>query len=500
MVGVDHLAALPSPLSFSLVSAKMVQSRRLGDYERFSLARSESRLAPIVAFTALLPSESCPTSAHLLQAAATLLDRYPLLRCGITDKNTSTPSFVYREELKPQDVIASGSGGSHEEVLEAAIVAGQDFDIVNGPLWKIWSGEGGRVTLIVHHTVSDGTGTRNLFSLLLSLLRTPASVDSTTRPTSLPPTLEGTIDCKTPPFELIKTVFSAIVLPKLPAFLQPSPPPPTFLGPALLPPASQPTSLKLLCLPSSVVAGLKTAGKANGVNTLHPLIYTSALAVLSSLASSPSSADDGASSLVNIVGATPFSLRDPSLGHPAETSGNYVAGITVPHALPSLLSTSFWSAAQEYGATLSDPATKPAAAKRMGMLGLLSDMAGWVKEEAAKERYQETFEVSNLGVLPVTGWEEEGLEEVYWAQTASAFVSALELNVRPSPFPLSPLPLLLPIPFLLFPPISFTALRQLPPLTPSHPVARRRPQRLPHLLPLLPQGRHCRRNGRQILD
>ncbi|GAA5870217.1 hypothetical protein JCM8547_006919 [Rhodosporidiobolus lusitaniae] len=413
-----------------------VDGRPLGLYERFSLARSNSGQAPIVAFTAVLPA---PASTQAVQGAVdSLLARFPLLRCTIADSATTRPRYLHREELSAAQIVVEGSVAPEEgpqAALEAALEAGRVCDVEQGPLWRVWvSREGNkqRLTLAVHHTVCDGTATRNLFSELLRLIKSPEPVDNDAAVVALCPSLEDTVHCRLSPLEVAKVVLDEVVVPNLPSFLRPAPPPLTLLNPPLIPPGPQPSTLRLLFLAPSVVSGLKTAGKSHGVNTLHPILYTAALAALSS--SSPDTSSNS-----QIVGSTPFSCRLPS--HPL-TTGNYVAGYTASKPLPALLPGRFWSFCAEYGRTISAPETKQRAQRRMGMLGFIPDgelpagegkpartkWEGWVEEQLEKNRFGETFEVSNLGVLPSTGWEEEGLEEVFWCQTGSAFVAAFELN------------------------------------------------------------------------
>ncbi|GAA6029661.1 hypothetical protein JCM8097_000990 [Rhodosporidiobolus ruineniae] len=418
----------------------MTTLRPLGYYERFSLARTQSGVAPTVAFTAVVDPTSPIEDATVHRAIAVLLARYPLLSCTVADRTTTKPRFARNDALEPNDILAalpSDSTKNAEVALLAALEAGQTIDLDKGPLWRVWINDVGegcqRVTLAVNHCLSDGTGTRNLFSELLALLHSP--VDVPTKEETLATSMEDTVDCTFGGLRLAKFVFSEVVLPNLPSFLR-SLPPPVFPNPLAAAPAENPSALRLLSLPLAVVAGLKAAGKANGVPTLHPVLYTVATAALASTASAGASIPS-----LRIVGSTPFSLRDPSL-HPTCT-GNYVAGYTSTDALPALLSERFWAKAAAYGKTLADPATKAEAAHRMGTLSLVPDgeilaadgkeartkWESWVEEQLEKGEYGESFEVSNLGVLPATGWEMDGkVEEVYWAQTASGWVASLQLN------------------------------------------------------------------------
>ncbi|GAA5900651.1 hypothetical protein JCM6882_000931 [Rhodosporidiobolus microsporus] len=424
----------------------MTALRPLGLYERYSLARAQSGVPPIVAFTALLPTSS-PLDLTTVQAAVTtLLSRYPLLECAIADRVTSKARFRARDETTASEIVfAEGqAGGDAEDALKAALAYGEDgeggFDLGNGPLWRVWvSGEGERtrISLAVHHTISDGTGSRNLFAELLSLLRTPAT-DAAPVSDGIAPSLEETINTSLGALGFAKVVFSKVLVPALPSFLQPTAPLPVYLGAAATPAHLEPSAFQHLSLPSSVVSGLKTVGKAHNIPTLHPVLYYAAVAAFSAT-SSPS--DASISPSFRIVGSTPYSLRDSSLGHPSVT-GNYVAGHHTSDFVPSLLPSRFWDRCAAFAAELVDPASKVAAQKGMGMLALIPDgevpAAGgkpartkweeWVEETAQKKRFDQTFEVSNLGLMPATGWEEDGLQEVSWVQAASAVSAAVQIN------------------------------------------------------------------------
>ncbi|GAA5900647.1 hypothetical protein JCM6882_000930 [Rhodosporidiobolus microsporus] len=426
----------------------MTALRPLGNYERYSLARAHCSVPPTVAFTALVPapSPSHPTvdSKAVHAAVTTLLARYPLLRCAITDRTTTAPRYVLHAKTTAAQVVGSGPPGGEEDAAAALLAAMEfgaklvegegtsdaGFDLSNGPLWRVWLGASGddgrrRLTLVVHHAISDGTSTRNIMSELLALLRTPVEEeeDSTT---ALPPTFEEGFDVRSDPGTLLAPT---------PSTEQPL----LYLGTALVPPRPQPSSLKLLSLSPSVVAGLKSAGKANGVPTLHPTLYYAAVAAF--LSTFPTSPSGSTPPSFRIIGCTPYSFRDSSLGHPFST-GNYVASHFQTDTFPDLSSSSFWTTCASFARTLIDPASKAAGLKVRGKLGLIPDeevpatattpartrWEEWVDEAVDKGQFGQTFELSNLGVLPPTGWEGEGLEEVYWVQASSATNAAVNLS------------------------------------------------------------------------
>ncbi|BGP38956.1 hypothetical protein JCM10450v2_002913 [Rhodotorula kratochvilovae] len=414
----------------------MTAERALGPYERYSLARARAGVAPVVAVTALLDAANVDV-ATVTKAIQTLIARYALLRCSVADAVTTTPRFQ-RRAVEASEVLDEDAevGKDVDEALLAALEAGVELDVEKAPLWRVWLSAADsqgrrRVTLAVHHVLSDGSSTRNIFAELLKHICEP-STDGVTVDATPAPSLEETVDVRPSKLTLAKVIFNELLAPKLPSFLRPAPAAPIFPNPPLQPPYLQPTALKSLSLPGALVTRLKATAKARGVATLHPVLYTAALAALST--SLPPSAQSS-----TLVCDSPISLRDPSAGHPSIT-GNYVCSLTTSHGAPSP-SSAFWASCASYAARLADPAARAEARGGMGMLAYVPDAPagvdgrtgfdGWMAEKLrAKRPWSASFEVSNLGVLPLTGWEgaEGGLDEVHWAQTGMALGPALAIN------------------------------------------------------------------------
>ncbi|GAA5871282.1 hypothetical protein JCM1840_004402 [Sporobolomyces johnsonii] len=426
--------------------------RPLGLYERYSLCRTNTGNAPVVVFTALLPStfSETPVRSRLLNAISQLLARYPLLNCAVAGPRTTQPCFRLRDDVTAEQIVEERAAEERltaEDALLQGIEAGRGLEVEAGPLWKVWlCGEDDvgerRLVLIVSHIVADGSGARNLFAELLSLLHpmaTPSSPASTTGP--FPPMLESTVDLRPSTLRLVRTVVSEIIAPRLPSFIRPQAPS-IWPNPPLCPPCDQPTALKLLTLPASLAGGLSTTSKSHSVATLHPLLYTAALAAIACSVSPSSSAP------LQLLGQTPISLRSPALGHPSAT-GNYAsfpAGQL--HSLLSPSTTSFWPLCRSYAAHLALPSTRQAAKEAMGMLAYIPDGDASVRDERTKqvleqrtgweqwleeamrkdEPWNGSFNVSNLARLPSTGWEAEGLKGVCWAQAGTPNAAALQLN------------------------------------------------------------------------
>ncbi|GAA5851957.1 hypothetical protein JCM9279_007038 [Rhodotorula babjevae] len=417
----------------------MPTERILGSYERFSLARSLAGVAPVVAVTALLPADRLDPT-QFATAIDSLLAEYPLLSCIVAAVTTTEPRF------EPAPVTASNvlvdladPPAEPPQALLAALEAVKDNGVEHAPLWRVWLSATDahgwrRVTLAVHHVLSDGSSTRNIFAELLSRARTPRAAEPLEPMPVLPPTLEDSVDVRPGLLALLKALFDLNVLDHIPSFLRFWQAYPTFPSPPLVPPYQQGTSLKHLSLPSSSLARLNAAAKAHGVATLHPVLYVAFLAALSTVAPRRTT----------LIGQSPMSLRNADRASHPPISGNYVCSLETSHGEPAPL-TPFWDACAAYGARIVDPAERARAKGEMGFLGLLPNEPHVGADEAAPQRttfdtwmedvlqseepWKATFEVSNLGVLPATGWEGDGgLDEVLWAQAGMALGPAFAVN------------------------------------------------------------------------
>ncbi|GAA6060261.1 hypothetical protein JCM10212_003961 [Sporobolomyces blumeae] len=450
----------------------MPRERPLGPYERYSLARHNVHQAPAVVFTARVRSRSRIDPATLESCVAALLDRHPLLNASVPNPLEPCPKFSLNGQVDPRQVVAVANVGlveSSERVLLAGLGAINAFDISRAPLWRVWTypedanrgTEWHRITLGVHHVLADGSATRNLFVELLDLVK--LSIDSETTDSTrsgqdesvgaVPPTLEATVDVRPSTFALVKTVFSELVAPKLPAFLRPAPSPSFWPNPPVVSPRTRRTALNLLFVEPDLARNLGVESKRFGVKTLQPVFVTAAfvaiartLLVLDDRDGSPST------ELVSIKSQTPISLRNPSLGHPTST-GNYVASVSAsppPVSLASLSTAQFWSECRAYGAHLVDRRSIEQAKQGMGMLSFLpcgdasvkdpttgrivERRTGWEKwlvegMESAKPWKGGSFEVSNLGRMGKTGWEDDdAIKDVCWAQPGSSVGVGLQFN------------------------------------------------------------------------
>ncbi|GAA5992708.1 hypothetical protein JCM10908_006892 [Rhodotorula pacifica] len=425
----------------------MSGTRPLSYLERYQLSRINVGVPATVCFTALLRVSADPAHQHLdnvlAQAVQVLLKRYPILGCKIAGVRTTSPKWTTPDSpLEASQVI----GNAHDDFppsarTDTSSVISAAFDVLSrvepekGPLWRVWAFKDDeeeeiptwRIVYATNHSLADGTGARNLFADLLKILHTPdtPTPNENEKQNEIAPAMESHFDLSSSYLDMVRLIYSEFLLPRLPSFLRPAHSTPFHRKP-LVPPYQQKTAIRTLTLPASLVAELKTASKARGVATLHPVLYIAGLAAVEAHKFPSDSV---------VVGSTPASVRALEASLPYAT-GNYVYEIHVPHHLDnSAESHSFWSTCASYAQKLVDPQTRITGLKGIGSLSLVPDgplpssssatspstkYDAWMMERSRKEEpFETTFEVSNLGVLPLSGWEDsKGLKELVWAQTA----------------------------------------------------------------------------------
>ena len=413
--------------------------RPLGHFERYQLTRALVSCEPILSLVASFPPQLRISGGAVQAAIATLLARHPLLSCVVADPQSCQPSFHSRD-VQPVEVLEEiqvEAGSAVEDALLLGIKVGSKLSLETGPLWKVTLLESTaamarvsgvpedvsrRLMLSVHHVIADGMGTKGMLEELVALVCAP-SPDLASVKSVAAPSLEFTIDIRPSTTQLLSTILTALVLPKLvpylPPFLRPSTVP-IFPGPSLVANAyTQRTTLLFTTLPSTQITALKAVGKLHGVPTLHSLIHGCLVAALV-LARTLGPAS-------SIETASLISLRSPTL-HPSAT-GNYVSSLhTEYHDLTP--QSSFWALCRSYAARLVSPQARALARGRMGLTAYVPN--GKVGERVeflrirrdAEDPRRDSAYLSNLGVVAMP----DGVD-VAWAQNACAVGGCLGMNV-----------------------------------------------------------------------
>lgn len=452
-------------------------SRRLGNWERFTLAQANVDCPATVSFLATFPPAPPqtgsslqpvehpvnPTSAKL--AIIHLLHEFPLLRSGIAGGRTRTPSFRVRDDTTAEDVlvIAPDEGKSEAEVIDEQANDGLSFDGSRGPLWRVvlyvpagggggdGRGAGPRLCLTMSHLISDGVGMRNTFHRLLTLLHPDNQPGLATLPevvSALPPTLEQSVDVTLTLGAMFRLARDELVKPKLRILfprrrlkLVPYPPPCSH----------QPVKTSLLRLAPASTAALKALAKSHGLATLHPLLQGAILAAI--VLASPAASRLKPAEKANLTSVTAISLRDPKLGHP-DLNGNYISALQMDH--PVAPDGDFFALCRAYATRLVSPSGRAAAKHLMGALSLVPDPKPkkvkpgtldkrgrkvyprtgydeYMRERRDGEQFVESdVTITNLTVLPETGWEGSEGFRVCWGQTVGPFEPPLTVSVLTS--------------------------------------------------------------------
>ncbi|KDE09548.1 hypothetical protein, variant [Microbotryum lychnidis-dioicae p1A1 Lamole] len=331
------------------------------------------------------------------------------------------------------------------------------MDVSVGPLWKMLHHDRKdeqSIVLVVHHTLSDGLGSKNLFAQLIQRATRPdetqVQIPSLLIPFEhIPQSQEQSV----PGLRRLHWSFMAgimwaeVIRPFRPFRLIASKRATVLPNPPLVPPYQQLTELRIIRSPNELMARIKARARAKGVSTLHPVLLT---ALFASLLSYRNDRNDANDLLIDeILLKTPVLVRDAALGHPI-TTGNYIATISTPPSFKAAtLSTGFYSLTRSCASHISSPAERTRAEQMMLTLSLIPDPASaaeapveqgtgwetWLREKMENEvgTWSCTIDVSNLGVFPVPKDVAEEIEVLGWAQPGSAIGAAIGTNIMSSP-------------------------------------------------------------------
>jgi hypothetical protein len=295
----------------------------------------------------------------------------------------------------------------------------QDFDVT--PLWRvtILTSTGvarAYLAVSVQHEIADGMGLLTLAHALLA----PSIDDLPYEALDKIPSHENTVPCAPSVRQLLALVWCEVLVPALPAFLQPYLRPPRA-WPATdiaAPPMDCPWDIFILALSPAFLDGLKAAGSANGVPALHTTLQLAyALSVWQVLAHTREG--------LPMTLGTPKSERRADLGH-AHCTGNYVASFEL-HLRPRA-DDAFWPVAAQLSTSLRSASELALARGRIGVLAHIPHpwTPVFATSAAGPAPYINSVYVSNLGRtnLPT------GAVDAIWTQGASPFGPApLAANV-----------------------------------------------------------------------
>lgn len=323
-----------------------------------------------------------------------------------------------------------------EKLLKEAVLTRESTDIEKEPFWSIVffttdSSSRAYLAISTGHEIMDGRGLQTLAKALFA----DSIADLPYELLHRIPKLEDKVDIRPTYGHLLPEAFRALLLPKLPNFMQnyfklvrPWPEDNCAKSPIKVP-----WDQSLLCLPPDLITALKMKGQEHGVQALHATLATAFLLAIWSIHIAPNTKSSG-----RLVCETPRSERDPTLGH-AYCTVNYVSGLQT--TIDAEYSTSFWSVAQ---ATSHDLHSKKGIRRGRGRIGLLAYVpdptpdpkmkgtnrpTGWEKFflDQAESRYpfDESMIITNLGYADLPA----GAVDLVWGSGSAPFHAAYLVSV-----------------------------------------------------------------------
>lgn len=360
-------------------------------------------------------NEDAPSVKDLNHRILQLEDSFPLLGCHVADPLSREARFVKSNGSPPQVIEKRVARIDAQAIFQREINDAEDISATGPRLWRVHlyhTDKSAALVLTIHHVIIDGVGAHHLFRLLIDgdipeLENEP-----------VPPTLDSTVKVKIGLGDIVSTLWTEEIRPRIPAWLLT----PNWNGPLLTDPqkrpAGHPTGCRLLRIEPAVVARMKALAKQHDVMTLQPVLQTAFDLALW---------HEYRTRQFFIV--TPMSERDDKLGHPL-TTGNYISPL-IEHVKVRPDKDDFWSLARKHKKLLASPQGRLHARKRNALAALVP-ADSWVKtfhdKASSKRPYASAIMVTNLG--PSLGplkngstsnqlWWSQPAEKCFWPMNAS---------------------------------------------------------------------------------
>lgn len=389
-----------------------------------------------------------------------LVPRFPVLSSRVGKAWTNKPvleSVPLSEETIAQRVTSktfttSAKQDAVQAIFQECLPWGVSFDPETGNLLRIGrllnetTGETS-IVLAIDHILSDGRGSLNLMPYILQPDLAPSTSDG-----ALPPSLEERVNVKPAMSTLLKVIFQALILPRLPTWLVPRSILPTTFWP-YKPLAGDIDSYSKAISPLEAEVGILVGDwKAEQVAqlssifsspsspvTLHAILSACSMATLWIIDSQSES--EPQKSALNVKLTTPTSERNPALGHPA-ILGNYVGIVDTELTLNA--ASDVLQIARRYSLQVRQAKASGSTPTSWGLLDYIddpdtlneggSDLTGWdtffLEKAASKTPFSGSLEVSNVGLAPeVDATIQKQIKSFYWMQTPTGVGAAININV-----------------------------------------------------------------------
>eukprot|EP01117_Protostelium_nocturnum_P006674 TRINITY_DN2401_c1_g1_i1.p1 TRINITY_DN2401_c1_g1~~TRINITY_DN2401_c1_g1_i1.p1 ORF type:complete len:525 (+),score=159.80 TRINITY_DN2401_c1_g1_i1:125-1699(+) len=448
-------------------SLKMNSTRRLGNLERWSVARHNVGvlLNVIVSAKYSVPSNFSTESSNLLKerirsALKNVIHRHEQLSYVLIDDNTKEPKFKLLDSFDLDGAITWNPSENSEESLEKLLDSQHQkrFETENKdiPLWRIvmqpvreGNVESVWIFFVFHHSFGDGTSGMIFHQSLLFFLQNEAENEEKKTVKELSKPLEECLVVKPGWKKMITTIASVFLLPSWISRAIGLSLPPFWIGEASLEEQSQikidvKKGVKnrswIFYLDSEVVNNLKKVCKQNGVTVTALLSTLISFSVAGTFLDEES---DGITLRFNI----PINLRR-YLREPKENDqmGNFVCGHRFQRDY--VLSTSFWNICKEYNSEIHNENERNKAIEEVGMLSYIPDNqnsndsniyynTGWEKfirdkvnssPSSGESPRSGSIELSNLGICKVKESKDWNITSSFFSQYNGPTAAALYIN------------------------------------------------------------------------
>lgn len=384
-----------------------------------------------ITYVAVYPSSAnLPTKQRITERATAMVKTYPMLKACIVDARTTCPKWGILPSTKVEAQLAAlvrdvslqemqirrigNTGGFEgdvsrviEEIFSRELHDQQSIGLSNDDfLWRVvrYYDEADStsnlrkpafVALTCNHVISDG---RSGQALLAALLSDTALGASGKEMTTIPPSMEATLNCRPSLPFMLEQIWHEFIVPKLPRFLedkfkkQPCWPcaPPVSRDSDQLGRAGRYT-FDHIQLSADELKLLKDCGKANDVKALQPTLQMAAVVALwISARSNPNKRDASVDDTkrLHIEHACVASYRQSTLG---PISGNYAGSLTSRTTCPGDGNVDFWQTARQYATWLHSPAARRRGCELTGSLGFIPDCDNRSAEDPLRPTGWEIF-------------------------------------------------------------------------------------------------------------
>lgn len=418
--------------------------------ERFQLAQARAGTAPYITISGVIvipPVDLMQKLAEISVNIDELMRVHPILVAGIDDTDIRRPKWRPNNDNPPfeshnsifhpivESTVIKVQSIAH--VVGAEEAEAQEFNLANGPLWRI--GVYGLedqppnsycVALTVHHIVTDAMGALTLFD---EVMRPPPMISTSgrPRPQPLPPKAQKTMRIQPSVIGTIRKGARWLLNHKMSSKVTQG------LGATKVWPPSDllkdgprradvgHISVNFGQDENRIVERLEALG--HQIGTVHSIIHTAAVIALAAAVATGNDAFD------TIGTETPMSLRSEARNVP-RIGGNYTGMVERSIPIAKLKSETIASFTKKTDNYIHSREAKSDARSRVGELRLMPDRiipdswkASLTKRGTSENPFRNSLTISNLGRFQ--GRHIPGLQKVWFCHASMPWGTAINMDV-----------------------------------------------------------------------